>query len=228
MGLLALVVVTTAALVGCTDEGLGTIDNEDLHFEAITTIEVSTTLSGDEIIDLNEEEIKDFVSLANSFALERDDKAESDPYGASFVFVLKQSDGSEAKLQFFDNILTVNGEERYWISDGDGIMLADYCDHVSLNAPDLVQICRRYVDGSKNFSVKDKIDYSIYQIKEMTFDAYRSMTFVTDEKVTEKNIADYRMVTVGDTQVGPMGEHNYAVLLVDAKNREVKGYAPTK
>lgn len=185
-------------------------------------------MSGDEIIDLNEEEIKDFVNLANSFALERDDKAESDQYGAPFVFVLKQSDGSEAKLQFYDNILTVNGKERYRISDGDGIMLADYCDHVSLNAPDLVQVCRRYVDGSKSFSAKDKIDYSIYRIEEMTFDAYGSMAFITDEKVTEKNIADYRMVTVGDTQVGPIGEHNYAVLLVDAKNREVKGYAPTK
>ncbi len=36
------------------------------------------------------------------------------------------------------------------------------------------------------------------------------------------------MVTVGDTQPDEIGMHNYAVLLVDVKNKVVKGYAPTK
>ena len=66
------------------------------------------------------------------------------------------------------------------------------------------------------------------RIEEMTLDDYKSAAFITDEKVTEKKISDYRMVTVGDTQPDEIGMHNYAVLLVDVKNKVVKGYAPTK
>ena len=47
-------------------------------------------------------------------------------------------------------------------------------------------------------------------------------------KSQRKKISDYRMVTVGDTQPDEIGMHNYAVLLVDVKNKVVKGYAPTK
>ncbi|MFR8518146.1 MAG: hypothetical protein ACLVC2_09755, partial [Emergencia timonensis] len=95
--------------------------------------------------------------------------------------------------------------------------------------PELVKICRQYINEKKTFSAKAvNIDYSIYRIEEMTLDDYKSAAFITDEKVTEKKISDYRMVTVGDTQPDEIGMHNYAVLLVDVKNKVVKGYAPTK
>lgn len=230
IGIVVLLLVTIAALSGCAKEGIADIDNGELRFEEITSIEVTAMLPlEDEVIHLNDEESRDFVSLVNSFDLQRDDEAESDKYGAPFVFTLEQSDGGKTKLQFFDNILMVNSKARYRISEGDGTMLMEYCDRVYQYEPELVKICRQYIEGKKEFSTKaGNIDYSIYRIEEMTFDDYKSAAFQTDEKVTEKNVSDYRMVTVGDTQVGDLGEHNYEVLLVDAKNKVVKGYAPTK
>lgn len=229
IGIVVLVLVTIAALLGCAKEGIADINNGELRFEEITAIKVTRIPLDDEVIRLNDEEIKDFVSLANSFDLKRDDDAQSDKIGTPFVFTLEQSDGSETTLQYFDNILTVNSKDRYRISEGDGTMLMEYCDRVYQYEPELVKISRRYIEGKKEFSAKaGNIDYSIYQIEEMTFDAYKSTVFQTEEKVTEKNIGDYRMVIVGDTQVGDLGEHNYAVLLVDVKDKAVKGYAPTK
>lgn len=229
IGIVVLVLATIAALLGCAKEGIADINNGELRFEEITAIEVTRIPLDDELIRLNDEEIKDFVSLANSFDLKRDDDAQSDKIGTPFVFTLEQSDGSETTLQYFDNILTVNSKDRYRISEGDGTMLMEYCDRVYQYEPELVKISRRYIEGKKEFSAKaGNIDYSIYRIEEMTFDAYKSTVFQTEEKVTEKNIGDYRMVIVGDTQVGDLGEHNYAVLLVDVKDKAVKGYAPTK
>ena len=230
IGIVVLVLVTVAALLGCAKEGIADIDNGELRFEEITTIEVTRMLPiDDEVIRLNDEEIKDFVSLVNSFELKRDDEAQSDKIGTPFVFTLAQPDGSETMLQYFDNILTVNSKDRYRISEGDGTMLMDYCDRVYLYEPELVKICRQYINEKKTFSAKAvNIDYSIYRIEEMTLDGYKSAAFITDEKVTEKNIGDYRMITVGDTQPDEIGMHNYAVLLVDVKNKVVKGYAPTK
>ena len=229
IGILGLLLVTIVALSGCAKEGLADIDNGELRFEEIMAIKVSAMLADEEVIGLNDEEIKDFVSLVNSFDLKRDDEAQSDKYGAPFVFTLEQSDGGKTKLQFFDNILMVNSKARYRISEGDGTMLMEYCDHVYQYEPELVKICRQYIEGKKEFSTKaGNIDYSIYRIEEMTFDDYKSAAFQTDEKVTEKNVGDYRMVTVGDTQPDEIGMHNYAVLLVDTRDKEVKGYAPTK
>ncbi len=229
IGILGLALVTIAAMSGCTKEGLADIDNGELRFEEITAIEVTRIPIDEEVIRLNDEEIKDFASLVNSFDLKRDDEAQSDKAGAPFVFTLEQSDGSKTELHYFDNILTVNSKARYRISEGDGTMLMDYCDRIYQYEPELVKICRRYIEGKKEFSAKaENIDYSIYRIEEMTFDDYKSAAFQTDEKVTEKNIGDYRMVTVGDTQPDEIGMHNYAVLLVDVKNKVVKGYAPTK
>ena len=230
IGILGLLLVTIVALSGCAKEGLADIDNGELRFEEITSIEVTAMFPiEDEVIHLNDEESRDFVSLVNSFDLKRDDEAESDKYGAPFVFTLEQSDGGKTKLQFFDNILMVNSKARYRISEGDGTMLMEYCDRVYQYEPELVKICRQYIEGKKEFSTKaGNIDYSIYRIEEMTFDDYKSAAFQTDEKVTEKNVGDYRMVTVGDTQPDEIGMQNYAVLLVDTRDKEVKGYAPTK
>lgn len=230
IGILGLLLVTIVALSGCAKEGLADIDNGELRFEEITSIEVTAMFPiEDEVIHLNDEEIKDFVSLVNSFDLKRDDEAQSDKYGAPFVFTLEQSDGGKTKLQFFDNILMVNSKARYRISEGDGTMLMEYCDRVYQYEPELVKICRQYIEGKKEFSTKaGNIDYSIYRIEEMTFDDYKSAAFQTDEKVTEKNVGDYRMVTMGDTQPDEIGMQNYAVLLVDTRDKEVKGYAPTK
>lgn len=229
IGILGLLLVTVAALSGCAKEGIADIGNGELQFKEITAIEVTWIPIDDEVIRLNDEEIKDFVSLVNSFELKRDDEAQSDKIGTPFVFTLEQPDGSETTLQYFDNILTVNSKDRYRISEGDGTMLMDYCDRVYQYEPELVKICRQYIYEKKAFSAKAiNIDYSIYRIEEMTFDDYKSAAFQTDEKVTEKNVGDYRMVTVGDTQPDEIGMHNYAVLLVDTRDKEVKGYAPTK
>lgn len=230
IGILGLLLVTIVTLSGCAKEGIADIDNGELRFEEITSIEVTAMFPiEDEVIHLNDEESRDFVSLVNSFDLKRDDEAQSDKYGAPFVFTLEQSDGGKTKLQFFDNILMVNSKARYRISEGDGTMLMEYCDRVYQYEPELVKICRQYIEGKKEFSTKaGNIDYSIYRIEEMTFDDYKSAAFQTDEKVTEKNVGDYRMVTVGDTQPDEIGMQNYAVLLVDTRDKEVKGYAPTK
>ena len=58
-------------------------------------------------------------------------------------------------LQYFDNILTVNSKDRYRISEGDGTMLMDYCDRVYQYEPELVKICRQYINEKKTFSAKE-------------------------------------------------------------------------
>ena len=91
-----------------------------------------------------------------------------------------------------------------------------------------VQIAKDYIDAS-NFAAKDKIDYSIYLINNLDIDQYNSGGYITEDKITEENIKDYKQIIVGDTQIDTdTGAHNYAVLLIDTRSEEIRGYAPTK
>lgn len=222
LAVLAVVVMTSASLVSCEDEVIGTIDNNKLQAGNITNIEASMALPVTEPFALNTEEMKDFVSLVNSFTLETRADNSTDKIGSPLLFVLKLQDGSSVSLSFFDQILTVDDTKYYSLSEGDQTMLYEFWDRIYADLPDLVLICKQYVDHS-NFASKDRIDYSKYSIDEMTLGEYESMAFVTEEEVGEKNIDQYRLVIVGDTS-----EHDFAVLLVKLAEKKVVGYAPIK
>ena len=93
--------------------------------------------------------------------------------------------------------------------------------------PSIIQNCKEYL-YEKDSAKKDRVDYTIYSIEKMSYKEYKAQIFSTDEKVTEENIDDYVMVTIGDTQTGEIGEHDYVVLLVKVKNEVVCGQAPVK
>lgn len=93
--------------------------------------------------------------------------------------------------------------------------------------PSIVQTCKEYL-YENDFAKKDSIDYSIYHTTDLTYEGYLEANFFTEEKISEENIENYSQVVIGDTQVGKMGEHNYAVLLVDKRTETVRGYAPVK
>ena len=221
LAVLAVAVMASASLASCGDKVIGTIDNNKLQAGNITNIEASM-VPVTEPFALNREEMKDFVSLVNSFTLETRADNSTDKIGSPLLFVLKLQDGSSVSLSFFDQILTVDDTKYYSLSEGDQTMLYEFWDRIYADLPDLVLICKQYVDHS-NFANKDRIDYSKYSIDEMTLEKYESMAFVTEEKVGEKNIDQYRLVIVGDTS-----EHDFAVLLVKLAEKKVVGYAPIK
>ena len=60
IGILGLLLVTIVTLSGCAKEGIADIDNGELRFEEITSIEVTAMFPiEDEVIHLNDEESRD-------------------------------------------------------------------------------------------------------------------------------------------------------------------------
>lgn len=88
---------------------------------------------------------------------------------------------------------------------------------------ELVNIAKTYVNNS-TFAAKDKIDYSICTIRTIkeTNDGGITDAIVLDNQNDNINDDDI-LITVGETS-----EHNFAVLLIDRKILEVKGYLPLK
>lgn len=93
--------------------------------------------------------------------------------------------------------------------------------------PSVIQSCKDYLyetDSPK----KNRIDYSIYRIRNLSYEEYRQEYFTTDRVINESNIKDYIMVVIGNTQLGDIGAHDYVALLVEKKTETVCGQAPVK
>lgn len=210
---LCMLVFTASLMLGnCSGESesiLGTVKGMDIRSEE--GIETALSLTA----------CQEFQEMVNGFTLTIREDDEEKAYDNGWFFRVEDENGKETSIQFFDNILSINDDRYYDITEKDYGSLQDFCKKYDVaGAPDLVLSSKAYLESIDYDNV---IDYSYYAFSEIEkLDKLKQIGAAGG--ITEENMNQYCLASLGDLMDESPIESGQLYLLLEKKTGKVVWY----